>query len=55
VTSQGVEYFTDTKVAYAIVEADSHERAVRIFAEHPHLSLSEGNSIEILECPAVPE
>ena len=54
VTSQGVEDFTDTKVAYAILEADSHDDAVRIFAEHPHLGLHRGNSIEVLECPPVP-
>lgn len=54
VTAEGVEDFTDTKVAYAIVAADSHDEAVRIFAEHPHLALLCGNSIEVLECPPVP-
>jgi hypothetical protein len=54
VTAQGVEDFTDTKTGYAIVEADSHDDAVRIFAEHPHLALIPGNSIEVLECPPVP-
>lgn len=55
VTSQGVEDFTDAKVAYSVLEADSHDEAVRIVSAHPHLSLMEGNSIEVLECPAVPE
>lgn len=54
VTSQGVEDYTDTKVAYAIVETGSHDEAVRIFSEHPHLALLHGNSIEVLECPSVP-
>ena len=54
VTLHGVEDFTDTKVGYAIVEADSHDEAVRIFSEHPHLSLIQGNSIEVLECPSLP-
>jgi hypothetical protein len=54
VTAQGVEDFTDSKTGYAIVEAGSHEEAVRIFAEHPHLRLIQGNSIEVLECPQVP-
>jgi len=54
VTSQGVEDFTDAKVGYAIVQADSHDEAVRIFSAHPHLWLIEGNSIEVLECPSVP-
>lgn len=54
VSSEGVEDFTDTKVGYTIVEADSHDEAVRIFSEHPHLGLLRGNSIEVLQCPSVP-
>ena len=54
VTQERVEDFTDAKVGYAIVEADSHDEAVRIFSEHPHLSLMDGNSIEVLQCPPVP-
>lgn len=54
VTSQGVEDFTDTKVGYTIVQADSYDEAVRIFAEHPHLGLLRGNAIEVMECPSVP-
>lgn len=53
-TANGVEGFVDAKVGYAIVAADSHDEAVRIFSEHPHLSLREGNSIEVLQCPASP-
>ena len=49
-TRDGVEDFTDAKVAYAIVEAASHDEAVRLFSDHPHLSLCEGNSIEVLQC-----
>jgi hypothetical protein len=51
VTSHGVEDFTDSKTGYAIVEAASHDEAVQIFAQHPHLLLHSGNSIEVLECP----
>lgn len=54
VTSEGVEDFTDSKTGYAIVVADSHDEAVRIFAEHPHLALAQGNPIDVLECPPVP-
>lgn len=46
--------FEDSKTGYAIVEAGSHDQAVRMFATHPHLELAEGNSIEIIECPAPP-
>ena len=54
-TRDGVEDFTDAKVGYAIVEAVSHDEAVRIFSEHPHLSLNAGNSIEVLQCPSMSE
>lgn len=54
VTAQGVEDFTDTSVAYAIVEASAHDDAVRIFSGHPHLQLRPGNSISVMECPPVP-
>lgn len=54
VTAGGVKDFTDSKTGYAIVKAGSHEEAVQIFAEHPHLLLHLENSIEVLECPAAP-
>lgn len=55
VTAQGVEDFTDSKTGYAIIEAASHDEAVQILAEHPHLRLLSGNSIEVLECPPAPD
>lgn len=54
VTAQGVKDFTDTMTGYTIVEADSHDEAVDIFAGHPHLALFGGNSIAVLECPPPP-
>ena len=54
VRAQGVEDFTDAKTSYTIVDADSHDEAVQIFARHPHLQLFPGNSIEVLECPPPP-
>lgn len=54
-TAEGVEDFTDPKTGYTIIEAASHDEAVRIFSEHPHLGLIAGNSIDVFECPPVPE
>ena len=54
INSQGVEGFEDAKVAYVLVEADSHDAAVQMFSEHPHLALVQGNSIDVMECPAIP-
>jgi len=53
-TAGAAEQFEDSKVAYALVDADSHDQAVEMFATHPHLELIPGNSIEIIECPAPP-
>lgn len=54
VTAEGSADFVDSKTGYAIVEAPSHDEAVRIFSGHPHLRLITGNWIEVLECPPVP-
>lgn len=34
---------------FAFIEADSHEEAAKIFAEHPHFAIFPGDAIEILE------
>jgi hypothetical protein len=54
VTADAATPFQDSKTGYAIVDAESHERAVATFANHPHLGLGPGNSIEVIECPAAP-
>ncbi|HEY5809702.1 MAG TPA: YciI family protein [Povalibacter sp.] len=49
---------TDTKNAmtgYVIVQADSHEAAATMFVNHPHFTIFPGESVEIMECPPIPE
>lgn len=49
---------SDTKnliTGYTIVEAESHEAAAKLFENHPHFSYFPGESIEIMECLAIPE
>lgn len=53
-TADSAEPFEDSKTAYAIAEAASHNEAVELFRTHPHLGLLPGNSIEVIECPAAP-
>ncbi len=53
-TSEGTADSSNTMTGYAIVEASSHEEAVKIFSTHPHLTLMYGNSIEVIECPPAP-
>lgn len=48
--AQGI---TDTKnnmTGYVIVEAESHEAAAKLFANHPHFTMFPGDSVEIMEC-----
>lgn len=52
-TSEGASDTRNTMTGYAIVEADSHEEAVKIFSTHPHLTLVSSNSIEVIECPSI--
>lgn len=54
VTRDNDTEFTDSKTGYAIVDADSHDAAVAMFAAHPHLTLVADNSIEVIECPSTP-
>jgi hypothetical protein len=49
---------SDTKnmiTGYVIVEAESHEAAARMFADHPHFSIFPGQSVEIMECLPLPK
>lgn len=54
VTGQDAWPVEDTRVAYMILSAPSHNAAVDIVRGHPHLALSDGNSIDVIECPDVP-
>jgi len=50
----GVAGARNAVVAYAIVEAASHEAAARIFEAHPHVRLLPDTWIEVMECLEVP-
>ena len=52
-----VEGISDTQnhiTAYVIVEAESHEAAALLFANHPHFAIFPGDAVEIIECLAIP-
>lgn len=47
----------DTKndiTAFAVVQAESHEAAAKLFENHPHFSIFPGDSVEIMECLPIP-
>lgn len=53
----GSDGITDTgngMVAYAIVQAESHDDAAKMFENHPHFSIFPGDSVEIMECLPMP-
>ena len=49
---------SDTKneiTAYTIVQAESHEAAAALFANHPHFMIFPGQSVEVMECLPISE
>lgn len=55
VDANGVSDTKNAMTGYVIVEAESHEAAARMFANHPHFSIFPGEAVEIMECLPVPE
>ena len=54
VTSEGIADTSNTMSGYTIIEADSHDAAAKLFANHPHFSLFPGDGVEIMEVKAIP-
>ena len=52
---EGVTDIANQMVGYTIVVAESHEAAARLFEGHPHFSIFPGDSVEIMECTALPQ
>jgi len=51
---EGIKDIKNGMTGYVIVEADSHEAAARLFANHPHFTIFPGDSVEIMECLPLP-
>jgi hypothetical protein len=51
----GIADARNSMTGYVIVEAESHEAAAELFANHPHFSIFPGDSVEIMECLPLPE
>lgn len=52
---EGLEDIKNVMAAYAVVRAESHEAAARLFENHPHFTIFPGDSVEIMECLPVPQ
>lgn len=51
----GVSDIKNMMTGYVLIEAESHEAAARMFADHPHFSVFPGQSVEIMECLPMPK
>ena len=52
--AKGISDTQNEMTAYTIVQAESHEAAAKLFANHPHFMIFPGDSVEIMECLTIP-
>ncbi|WP_346837824.1 YciI family protein [Microbulbifer sp. SAOS-129_SWC] len=50
----GITDIRNNMTGYVIVEAESHDAAAKLFEGHPHFTIFPGNSVEVMECKAIP-
>jgi hypothetical protein len=55
VDAKGMSDTRNMMTGYVLIEAESHEAAARLFADHPHFSIFPGQSVEIMECLPLPK
>jgi hypothetical protein len=53
-STDGVADTRNSLTGYVIIEAASHDAAARMFEDHPHFAIFPGDSVEIIECLAIP-
>jgi hypothetical protein len=55
VNPQGISDTKNSITGYVVVQAESHEAAAKLFANHPHFTIFPGDSVEIMECLPMPD
>jgi hypothetical protein len=55
IDAQGISDTKNEITAYTIVQAESHETAAELFANHPHFMIFPGQSVEVMECLPLPK
>jgi hypothetical protein len=53
-SAQGISDTKNAMTGYAIVQAESHEAAAKMFENHPHFAIFPGEAVEIMECLPIP-
>jgi hypothetical protein len=54
VSQRGIEDTSNGMGAFAIVQAESHEAAAKLFENHPHFTIFPGDAVEIMPVLAIP-
>jgi hypothetical protein len=54
VSARGVEDTSNALSAYAVVRAESHDAAARLFEKHPHFTIFPGDAVEIMPVLPIP-
>ena len=54
VTQRGIDDTSNEMGAFALVRADSHEAAAKLFEKHPHFSIFPGDAVEIMPVLPIP-
>jgi hypothetical protein len=54
VTQRGIDDVSNEMGAYAVVRAESHEAAAKLFENHPHFVIFPGESVEIMPVLPIP-
>ena len=54
VSARGVEDVTNEMGAFAVVRADSHAAAAKLFENHPHFAIFPGESVEVMPILPIP-
>ena len=53
-SAEGIADIRNVMTGYVIVQAQSHEAAATLFANHPHFTIFPGDSVEVMECLPLP-
>lgn len=51
---EGVSDTRNLVAGYVVIQAESHDEAVRLFEGHPHFSIFPGDSVEVMEVLPIP-
>lgn len=50
----GIADIRNNMAVYTVVQAESHEEAVKLFKDHPHFTIFPGEAVEVMECLPTP-